>query len=128
MVGRIIIPAWEFLTRILDFNLGNTVFKISFLLSEVPSQLISKKIGELFSGFNSGEEEVLTLAGPDRMVPIQMILWSIVAASQFWLSSRSSFLAIRALLGVLEGGFVPVVVLYLVQQHPILNHKRGIPS
>jgi MFS family permease len=42
-----------------------------------------------------------------------MVLWSIVALCQCFLTGRSTFLATRALLGLLEGGFIPDLVLWL---------------
>ncbi|KAG2734218.1 hypothetical protein G9P44_002224 [Scheffersomyces stipitis] len=78
-----------------DFNTGNTIFLVSFLLAEIPSQLISKALG------------------PDIFIPIQICSWSIVAMSQFFLSGKASFFVTRSLIGMLEGGFIADLVLWL---------------
>lgn len=69
-----------------DYNTGMTIFYLCFMFAEVPSQLISKKIG------------------PDNWVPIQMVSWSLVASCQAFLTGKKTFYACRALLGLIEGG------------------------
>ncbi|KAF2472513.1 MFS general substrate transporter [Lindgomyces ingoldianus] len=78
-----------------DYNFGSTLFNITFLIAEIPMQLLAKKIG------------------PDRWLPVQMVAWSIVASCQAFLKNRTGYLICRSLLGITEAGFIPENVLYL---------------
>ena len=78
-----------------DFNLGNNLRSIGFIITEIPSQMIGKKFG------------------PDWWMPLQVVLWSFVTLFQFFLAGRKSYLALRFLLGITQGGFIADSVQYL---------------
>ncbi|BGP32292.1 hypothetical protein JCM10296v2_004073 [Rhodotorula toruloides] len=78
-----------------DYNLGNTLSKLGFLVAELPSQMIGKKIGV------------------DIWLPTQIVVFSILSFAQFWMKGRTSFLALRFLIAAGQGGFIPDVILYL---------------
>ncbi|KAK7755506.1 hypothetical protein SLS62_002438 [Diatrype stigma] len=78
-----------------DFNTGQTIFLLTFLAAELPSGLISKKLGA------------------DRWIPTLIVGWSIVAGSQAFVRGKSGYFVIKALLGLLMGGFIPDIVLWL---------------
>jgi MFS family permease len=88
-----------------DFNTGQTIFLLSFLAAELPSGLISKKIG------------------PDRWIPFIITAWSVVSAAQAGLTNKAGYFACRCLLGLLMGGFIPDTVLYITYWYK----KRELP-
>lgn len=78
-----------------DLNNGHILGLIAFLCAELPSGLVSKKVG----------------AG--IWVPMQICAWAIVCACQAALKGKAGFFVTRVLLGLCEGGFTPDCLLYL---------------
>ncbi|KAK6457900.1 allantoate permease [Scheffersomyces xylosifermentans] len=78
-----------------DYNMGNTIFLVCFMMGEIPSSILSKWIGV------------------DRFIPFQMITWSIIASMQCFLTGKYSFFLARALTAFLESGLIAELVLFL---------------
>jgi MFS family permease len=83
-----------------DFNTGQTIFLLSFLAAELPSGLISKKVG------------------PDRWIPFIICAWSVTAASQAGLENKAGYFACRCIMGLFMGGFLPDVILCKSKKAP----------
>ncbi|KAK1144848.1 hypothetical protein N8T08_004861 [Aspergillus melleus] len=78
-----------------DYNNAQNMYRIGFLIAEIPSQMIGKRLG------------------PDRWIPAQIIMWSLASGGQFFIHNRAGFFACRFFLGFFMGGFIPDAILYL---------------
>lgn len=78
-----------------DYNIGKTINLVCFLAAELPSQLLSKKVG------------------PDIWIPSQIVLWSIVSMCQAAITNKAGFYVTRGLLGALQGGFICDICLWM---------------
>ncbi|GIJ99553.1 hypothetical protein Aspvir_001687 [Aspergillus viridinutans] len=58
-----------------DFNNAQNMYQIGFLIAEIPSQMVGKRLG------------------PDRWIPVQIILWSLASGGQFFIHKRAGFFA-----------------------------------
>lgn len=78
-----------------DYNNAQNMYRVGFLIAEIPSQMIGKWLG------------------PDRWIPVQIILWSLASGGQFFMHNRAGFFACRFFIGLFMGGFIPDSILYL---------------
>lgn len=78
-----------------DLNKGSLANLLVFLFMELPSGLISKRVG------------------PDVWIPFQIIAWSIVGACHAAMKSKAGFFICRVFLGMAQGGFIPDMCLYM---------------
>ncbi|KAK4452204.1 major facilitator superfamily domain-containing protein [Podospora aff. communis PSN243] len=79
----------------LQYNQGLAVFYATYIASELPSNLVLKKLT------------------PKIWLPLLTVVWGIITMCLGFVRNFGSFFAVRALLGIAEGGLLPGIVLYL---------------
>lgn len=87
------------------YGLGAGLFFITYLLFEVPSNLLLEKIGARLTFLRI------------------MVLWGLASSATAFVTEAWHFYVIRLLLGVFEAGFFPGIILYLTYWYP--SHRRG---
>src|ERR1700740_1095405 len=87
------------------YGFGAGIFFIGYFLFEVPSNLLLERIGV--------RKTLLRI----------MFTWGIVAAGMAFVQTPMQFYVGRFLLGVLEAGFFPGIILYLTYWYP--SGRRG---
>jgi len=78
-----------------QFNIILAVLYISYILVELPSNLVQKKLR------------------PDRWIPFQVAMWGLVTVLTGIVHTFSGLVAVRFFLGLCEGGLLPGSMLYL---------------
>lgn len=89
-----------------DINLAQTLFTVGFIITEIPFNIISKRIG------------------PERFLPITMILWGTVTWCQIFIKNPRGLYAARFFVGALEGGYIPGFALYISRYYT--NRELGL--
>ncbi|HEX8826955.1 MAG TPA: MFS transporter [Xanthobacteraceae bacterium] len=87
------------------YGLGAGIFFVTYLLFEVPSNLLMEKIGARLTFLRI------------------MVLWGLASAATAFVTAPWQFYGIRLLLGIFEAGFFPGIILYLTYWYP--SQRRG---
>lgn len=78
-----------------DINLAQTLFTVGFIITELPFNIISRYFG------------------PERFLPVTMVLWGIVTWCQVFITNATGLCVARFFVGALEGGYIPGFALYI---------------
>jgi ACS family phthalate transporter-like MFS transporter len=92
------------------YGLGVGVFYIGYVLFEVPSNLLLRRIG------------------PRRTIARIMVLWGLVSVSMMFVTSPTQFYIARIALGIAEAGFFPGIIYYLTCWFPNRHRARVLSA
>ncbi len=90
------------------FGLGAGIFFIGYFLFEVPANLMLQRLGAR------------------RWIGPLMMVWGVVSACTMLVRDAAGFYAIRFLLGIVESGFFPGVILYLTYWYTQKHRARMV--
>src|SRR5262245_14689323 len=92
------------------YGLGAGIFFVSYVLFEVPSNMILARVGARL------------------WIARIMISWGIVSSAMMFVRSAESFYTLRFLLGLAEAGFFPGIIFYLTQWFPPAERARTVAA
>jgi MFS transporter, ACS family, tartrate transporter len=90
------------------YGLGAGMFFLGYCLFQLPSNLLLARVGAR------------------RWIAALTVLWGLIASAMMFVQGRSSFYALRFLLGVIEAGFFPGMILYLTYWFPGPMRARAV--
>ncbi|KAJ7611778.1 major facilitator superfamily domain-containing protein [Roridomyces roridus] len=93
-----------------QYSIALTVTYVPYIVVELPANLLLKRIG------------------PNVMLPSMITLWGVVTACQGTVKTYGGLLACRFFLGLLEGGVLPGIVLYLSFFYPRLRLQTRVAT
>jgi ACS family tartrate transporter-like MFS transporter len=92
------------------YGLGAGIFFVSYVLFEVPSNMILARVGARL------------------WIARIMISWGIVSSAMMFVRSAESFYVLRFLLGLAEAGFFPGIIFYLTRWFPSAERARTVAA
>jgi ACS family tartrate transporter-like MFS transporter len=92
------------------YGFGAGVFFLSYVLFEIPSNVILARVGARL------------------WIARIMISWGLVSSAMMFVRSASGFYALRFLLGLAEAGFFPGLIFYLTRWFPARERARTIAA
>jgi MFS transporter, ACS family, tartrate transporter len=90
------------------YSLGAGIFYLGYVLFEVPSNLILRRVGAR------------------RWIARIMITWGLITSATMALRGPGTFYLLRILLGIAEAGFFPGIILYLTYWFPARERARVV--